>query len=106
MRRLDSEHAWIFDRWISPQTIVFSIVFFNHTKNLKPVLFFFTDGKKTNGAHTRSVRPMKTVLRSVFIRQTDRVYRALDIYFSIQWWKACLELHTHDGNPFHLCDGN
>ena len=77
MRRLDSEHAWIFDRWISPQTIVFFYWFFNHQKILKQVLFFFTDGKKTDGAHTRSVRPMKTVHWSIFIGQINRVYRAL-----------------------------
>ena len=74
--RLDSEHAWIFLRWSSTQTIWFFYHFFIHRKNLKHVLFFFTDGKKTDGAHTRSVCPMKTVHRSVFIGQTDRVYRA------------------------------
>ena len=59
--------------------------FFNHTKILKQVLFFFTGGKKTYGAHTRSVRPMKAVHRSVFIRQTDRVYRALDVYLQFRF---------------------
>ena len=45
-------------------------------KWLKQVLSFFTDGKKTDGAHTRLVRLMKRVHQTVFIRQTDRVYAA------------------------------
>ena len=55
----------------------FSIVFLSIGKNLKHVLVFFTDGKQTDGAHTRSVCPMKTVHRTVYIRRTDRVYSAL-----------------------------
>ena len=77
MCRLDSEHAWIFDRWISPQTIVFFYRFFYHKRNLKEVLFFFTDG-----AHTRSVRPIITVHWSVFIRRTDRVWAA-SVFFPL-----------------------
>ena len=66
--------------------------FFSIQRKIENMFYFFTDGKQTDGAHTRSVCLMKTDRWTVFIGQTDHVWAPSFFFPLVKKNRTCFKI--------------